>query len=69
VDGTHYRVTKTWQVYELPSPTNWVEVSKVLAAINQETQAAGLRAGDDLVEVIASDDKILFRYEIKDEGR
>mgnify|MGYP001577030881 CR=1 FL=1 len=64
--GTHYRVTKTWQVYELPATTNWAEVSKVMSAITREVEEAGYRLSDDLVEVVADDVKILFRYEVKD---
>jgi hypothetical protein len=65
-DHTSRTVTKTWREYVLPNPTNWAEVSKVIAAIDRkELPEHGLRSSDDLVEVTGRDDEIVFRFEIK----
>jgi hypothetical protein len=65
--GTHYRETKTWQVYELPSPVNWAEIGKVISCITRELEETGVSLSDDAVWATAEDDKIMFRYEVKDQ--
>lgn len=66
-DYTSRIVTTTRKEFILPSPTNWGEVQKVLAALR--TDLAGKRAYDDDVTVEARDDEIVFSYEVgQDEG-
>jgi hypothetical protein len=48
-------------VYTLRTPTNWVEVSKVLLACQQDL-SAGTRY-DDLVTVDVGDDEIRFSFD------
>ncbi|PZG49868.1 hypothetical protein C1I98_11170 [Spongiactinospora gelatinilytica] len=51
--------------YALPLPTNWAEVGKVYASLNQEL---GERAEwDDAVEVTSDGAELVFRY-LKTEG-
>lgn len=45
-------------VYSLPSQTNWVEVSKVLAACRQAME--GKTDSDDAVQVVADEEAIKF---------
>ncbi len=47
--------------YFLPSPTNWAEVGKVVAALNRELGEARARY-DDAVTVEAVGEEIVFRY-------
>lgn len=49
--------------YTLESPTNWVEVTKVLAVLRQESTPLGY---DDSVHVEARDDEIVFWFEKED---
>jgi hypothetical protein len=65
-DYTSRTVTKTWREYVLPNPTNWAEISKVMAAIDRvELPKHDLRSSDDLVEVIGLDDEIVFRFVVE----
>ncbi|OPG13666.1 hypothetical protein [Microbispora sp. GKU 823] len=59
--------TKTWVEYALPNPTNWGQVGRVIAVLNQELGEDRAR-WDDVVEVLATDEEIIFRYE-KETGR
>jgi hypothetical protein len=61
-DWTSCVVTTVRKEYTLPSPTNWAEVGKVMAAI--ATELSGQRAGDDTVRVEARDDEIAFWFEV-----
>jgi hypothetical protein len=64
-DYTKRDITTVERRYELPSPTNWVEVGKVLNAIQQDFE--GQRTYDDTVKVEAYDDEIHFTYRISQE--
>jgi hypothetical protein len=47
----------------IPSPTNWAEVGKALAVIEQRLEAAGKETRwDDTVTVEARDDEIVFYW-------
>jgi hypothetical protein len=59
---TSRTVTTTRREYVLTSPTNWAEVGKVVAALNQELGEEAAR-WDDVVTVEARDDEIVFSYE------
>jgi hypothetical protein len=64
-DYSSRTVTKTWVEYTLPNPTNWAEISKVMAAIDRvELPKHELRSSDDLVMVEGLDEEIVFRFEI-----
>ena len=65
-DYTSRTVTTTRKEYELRSPTNWAEVGKVIAAIEQDL--SGRRTYDDDVTVEARDDVIVFSYEADASG-
>lgn len=56
-------VTTVRREFALRRPTNWAEVGKVYAAIEQEFKALGRRNSDDAVTVDATDDEIVFWYE------
>lgn len=56
-------VTTVRREFVLRRPTNWAEVSKVYAAIEQEFKADGRRDSDDAVTVDANDTEIVFWYE------
>lgn len=60
-DFLRREVTITWVEYELKTPTEWVEVQKVLAALNNDL--AGIKTWSDTVEVLSDDEKIVFRYD------
>lgn len=62
-EHTFHDVTTVRREYILRAPTNWAEVGKVYAAINQEIDALGVRSSDDLVTVETRDDRIVFWYE------
>ena len=62
-DYTQRDETTTRRIYSLPSPTNWVEVSKVLAAIRKDDDLTS--DYDDAVTVEAWDDEIRFSFEVK----
>lgn len=64
-DYTRRDITTVERRYELPSPTNWVEIEKVLSAIKNDL--AGQRTYDDTVRVEAWDDEIRFTYRISQE--
>ena len=64
-DYTRRDETKTRRIYTLPSPTNWTEVSKVLAALQQDPDCQKLGEWDDIVKVEAWDDEIRFSFEVK----
>jgi hypothetical protein len=51
--------------YVLPSPTNWAEVSKAMSAVTQDLRARGVGESDDAVWVKASDDEIVFWFEVE----
>ncbi len=61
-DWTSRIVTTVRKEYTLPSPTNWTEVGKVLAAIRSDLSAE--RTYDDTVRVEARDDEIVFWFEV-----
>jgi len=63
-DHTWWDETTTRRIYSLPSPTNWVEVAKVLNAIRLDDD---LTNGDydDRVIVEAWDDEIRFSFVVK----
>ena len=61
-DWTSQIVTTVRKEYTLPSPTNWVEVRKVLAAICNDLSAE--QTYDDTVRVEARDDEIVFSFEV-----
>ena len=64
-DWTRRERTQTFVEYVLKSPTNWVEVDKVLSALRGELAPEGARnLFDDMVTVHAMDDEIVFRYEV-----
>ena len=68
-DFTSRTTTKTWREFVLPNPTNWAEVSKAMTATRQAIVAAGRDAEwDDIVEVSATDEEIVFRFEIPSGG-
>lgn len=50
--------------YVLPNPTNWAEVGKVFAAIQNDLSE--LPTGDDTVTVQATDEEIVFSYPLTD---
>lgn len=54
-------VTIVRREYTLPNPTNWAEINKVVAALEQELEEEGY--SDDRVTVEARDDEIVFWYE------
>lgn len=56
-------VTTVRREFALRRPTNWVEIDKVSAAINQELIELGVSLSDDRVTVDANDDEIVFSYE------
>jgi hypothetical protein len=62
-DYTSRNVTTVRREYVLRRPTNWAEVGKVVAAINQELKGLGLSSSDNRVTVDANDDEIVFSYE------
>lgn len=59
-DYTFYDVTSVRREYVLRSPSNWSEVSKVIAALEQEITEGD---SDDRVTVEAKGDEIVFWYE------
>jgi len=64
-DMTQWDETTTRRIYSLKSPTNWVEVSKVLATLSQDKDRKALGDFDDIVTVEAWDDEIRFSFEVK----
>jgi len=57
-------VTTVTVEYTLKTPTNWVEVSKLLAGIRQDMIADGIDVDwDNIVTVDVGDDTIIFTYE------
>lgn len=60
-DYTRNEVTEKRIVYRLRTPTNWTEVSKVLAACQQDLSAR--THYDDLVTVDVGDDEIRFSFD------
>lgn len=61
--------TKTWREFVLPNPTNWAEVNKAIAATRQALVTAGRDPQwDDVVEVAATDEEIVFRFEVRSGG-
>jgi hypothetical protein len=60
---TSRHVTTVRREYALRLPTNWAEIGKVYAAINQEFDALGISSSDDRVTVEARDDELVFWYE------
>ena len=79
-DWTRRERTQTFVEYVLRSPTNWVEIDKVLSALrgelapergelapegaNSPRNARARNLFDDTVTVHAMDDEIVFRYEV-----
>lgn len=62
------RVVRTERVeYVLRSPTNWAELGKAFAAIQQELGAVEL--SDDSVMVAAVDAEIVCYFEVKEGNR
>lgn len=59
---TRKDVTTVERRYTLTSPTNWVEVEKVLAGIRNDLSS--VPTYDDTVRVEAWDDEIRFTYTI-----
>lgn len=59
----HWRRTRTVKTveYVLHQPTNWAEVTKVLAALDNELPA-GRRSADSTVTVTATETEIIFSY-------
>jgi hypothetical protein len=64
-DMTQWDETTIRRIYSLKSPTNWVEVSKVLATLRQDEDRMALGDFDDIVTVEAWDDEIRFSFEVK----
>lgn len=64
-DYTRRDITTTRRIYVLPSPTNWVEVEKVLSALKQDKERQKVGTFDDTVTVEAFDDEIHFSFEIE----
>jgi len=64
-DMTQWDMTTTHRIYSLKSPTNWVEVSKVLSALQHDKDRKALGDHDDIVIVEAWDDEIRFSFEVK----
>jgi len=64
-DFSRREVTKTWVEYALPNPTNWGQIGRVIAVLNQEL-GEDRAQWDDAVEVLANDEEIIFRYEKED---
>lgn len=56
-DYTFWTEIETRTVYSLTTPTNWVEISKVLAALQREAKDDRY---DDAVIVTTFDDEIRF---------
>lgn len=49
------------------SPTNWAEISKVMAAITADLRAEGRdTTTDDAVLITANDEEIIFYYETEE---
>lgn len=63
-DYTRRDITTVVRRYTLPSPTHWVEVEKVMAAISNDL--SGQSTFDDTVRVEAWDDEIRFTYTLED---
>lgn len=49
--------------YFLPNPTDWIEISKIISAIDQDRSVKGLSTGDTAVRVRADEDEIVFWWE------
>ncbi|MDX3111544.1 hypothetical protein [Nonomuraea angiospora] len=64
-DWTRRERTTTHVEYVLTSPTNWGEVGKLNAAIRSEL-GPELSQWDNVVQVIAADGEIIFRFEKED---
>lgn len=64
-DYTSFVETTARKVYVLPSPTNAVEVDKVISALEHDLSSRGIKNFDDTVTVEALDDEIRFSYEIE----
>lgn len=65
-DHSSYYETSTSQIYELPNPTNWTEVAKVIAVIRQEHKDFNTVVElDDGVTVEADEEHIRFRVRPK----
>lgn len=62
-DMTIHDETTTRRFYVLHSPTNWVEVSKVLAVLQQDPDLTS--DSDDAVLVEAWGDEIRFTFEVE----
>ncbi len=62
-DFTRRTVTTTRVEYALPTPTNWAEIGKLTAAIQQEIgdEQSG---SDDVVTVDAFDEVLVFSFEL-----
>lgn len=58
-------VTTTRKEYILPSPSDWGEVGKVMAAIRNQLSDKDARY-DDTVTVEARDDEIVFSYTVSE---
>lgn len=56
-DYTSWTEAETRKVFALKTPTNWVEISKVLSRLQHEV---GDDTYDDAVTVITYDDEIRF---------
>lgn len=61
---TSRTVTTVRREYALRRPTNWAEIGKVYAAINQEFETRGIKSSDDRVTVDANDDEIVFTFDV-----
>ncbi|MEV0616140.1 hypothetical protein AB0I81_22695 [Nonomuraea sp. NPDC050404] len=64
-DYTRRERTTVHVEYVLPSPTNWGEVAKLTAAIRSEL-GQELASWDDIVQVVAADDEIIYRFDKED---
>lgn len=49
--------------YYLPNPTDWIEVSKMISAIDDDLSAQKLPTSDNSVKVRADDEEIVFWWE------
>lgn len=65
---TKRRVTNTRVEYVLKSPTNWVDITKVFSAIDNDFTKLNLRNFDDSVRVESRDDEIVFSYLLSSES-
>lgn len=63
-DWERHEETTKRVIYSLPSPTNWAEVAKVVAAIRSDLGEEKSR-WDDVVTVEAWDDQIRFSYVVE----